>query len=115
MFSPSTEMGLTDIEMAQFEYEEGYFDDRQYDFEYEVRTSWLVKYKLKYQTQTFRSDGNGRWGSKYAECFVLLNCISIKYHTDINFQIHIKYFRSALIQVNACLKKTKKYQLKWSP
>ena len=40
VFSPSTEMGLTDIEMAQFEYEEGYFDDRQYDFEYEVRTSW---------------------------------------------------------------------------
>ena len=37
MFSPSTEMGLTDIEMAQLDYDDPYFDDRQYDFEYEVR------------------------------------------------------------------------------
>ncbi|XP_069100919.1 E3 ubiquitin-protein ligase PDZRN3-B-like isoform X2 [Argopecten irradians] len=35
-FSASTEMGLTDIEMAHgFEYDDAYFDERGYDMEYE--------------------------------------------------------------------------------
>lgn len=37
MFSQSTDnMGLTDIEMAQFDYDDPYYDERQYDVEYEV-------------------------------------------------------------------------------
>ena len=42
VFSPSTEMGLTDIEMAQFDYDDPYFDDRQYDFEYEVCFNYTI-------------------------------------------------------------------------
>ncbi|KAL5013272.1 hypothetical protein ScPMuIL_007542 [Solemya velum] len=38
-FSPSADMGLTDIEMAhQFEYDDPYFDERPYDVEYEEVT-----------------------------------------------------------------------------
>lgn len=37
-FSPSAEMGLTDIEMAHnFDIDDPYFDDRQYEMVYEVR------------------------------------------------------------------------------
>lgn len=34
-FSQNADMGLTDIEMAQFEYDDAFFDDRQYEVEYE--------------------------------------------------------------------------------
>lgn len=38
MFSQSTDnLGLTDIEMTQFDYDDPYYDDRQYELEYEVR------------------------------------------------------------------------------
>ena len=39
VFSPSTELGLTDIEMAHtLDYDDPYFDEREgYDIEYEVR------------------------------------------------------------------------------
>lgn len=50
MFSQSTDnMGLTDIEMTQFDYEDPYYDERQYEVEYEVRgfigpwISWPLK------------------------------------------------------------------------
>lgn len=37
MFSQSTDnLGLTDIEMTQFDYDDPYYDDRQYELEYEV-------------------------------------------------------------------------------
>jgi len=37
MFSQSTDnLGLTDIEMTQFDYDDPYYDERQYELEYEV-------------------------------------------------------------------------------
>lgn len=37
MFSQSTDnLGLTDIEMTQFDYDDPYYDERQYEVEYEV-------------------------------------------------------------------------------
>lgn len=42
-FSPSADMGLTDIEMAhQFDYDDPYFDERPYDVEYEVSMLFLL-------------------------------------------------------------------------
>lgn len=49
MFSQSTDnMGLTDIEMTQLDYEDPYYDDRQYEVEYEVRI-WECVYDYAVQ------------------------------------------------------------------
>ena len=46
MFSQSTDnMGLTDIEMTQFDYDDPYYDERQYEVEYEVRSLYIINYR----------------------------------------------------------------------